>query len=147
VALARAALVADGGDLLARAVARDADHFAGDLANTASYLAAMLEEGIYAQPIAESSLPAALARLEHERGRLRTYALVALALTALMLGLLVARRGLRAGAEARRILVDAGSLAPPRRSLMLLRVAAVVASLLFVFVAIAIYLVARGQGP
>jgi hypothetical protein len=134
-------------DALARMVARDPAAHAAAFAPTAGWLLASLEDGVFAQPAARSSLPAALAELERERGRIHAYALAALAATALALAFLVARRGLHGGAEADRILTEAGSLRPPRRTWLFLRVAIVVATLLFLFAAIGIYLVLRIRGP
>lgn len=145
--LARAALVAAPDDAFAQAVAQNPTPHVTAFRASAGYLLALLEEGVVRQPAPASSLPAALDRLERERGRVHTYALVALAATALALTLLVARRGMRGGAEADRILTEAGSLRPPRRAFLLLRVAAVVASLLLAFAVIAVYLVLRIRGP
>lgn len=145
--LARAALVAAPDDAFAQTVAQNPTPHVPAFRASAGYLLALLEEGVVPQPAPTSSLPAALDRLERERGRVHNYALAALAATALALTLLVARRGMRGGAEADRILTEAGSLHPPRRAFLLLRVAAVVASLLLAFAAIAVYLVLRIRGP
>lgn len=143
-ALAVAALARDADDGLARAVRDDPAAFVPALVATASALLASLETDLQAQPTATSSLPAATARFAEERAELRTLTLAALAFAALALALLVAGRGVRAAGEASRILEEAGSLHPPGRVLGVLRAIAVGVSLLLVFAAIAVYLLARG---
>lgn len=143
-ALARAAIALDANDALARAVQADADAFTDALEAVAGALLAPLEADLHAQPTATSSLPAANARLAHERARLRTLTLAALALAALALGLLVASRGVRAAGEASRIMSEAGSLHPPSRAIGVMRAVAAGVSLVIVFAAIAVYLMARG---
>ena len=103
-----------------------------------------------ALPAAVSSYPRAVARAQLARGRVRALSLLVLAACALSLGLLVLARGLRAAAEAGRVMEAAGE--EPRRldrqrARMALRVLATVTSLLLAFVAIAVYMIVRGRGP
>jgi hypothetical protein len=148
--IAGAALEYDASDALARAVAADPNAFAASFEPTAAYLLAVLDAGVIALPAPVSSYPRAIARAQLERDRLRALSLLVLAACALALGLLVLQRGLRAAAEASRVMEAAGE--DPRRlerqrARMALHVLATVTSLLLAFVAIAVYMIVRGRAP
>jgi len=100
---------------------------------------------VHAQPTPVSSLPAARKALARERTRARTFALLTLALAGLTLALLVAQRGLDAGARTRRSLYEAGAQSVPPAARQRLRVLAVATSLLLIFAAIAVYLIVRSH--
>lgn len=149
-AIAASAAQRDASDRLARDVSRDAHAFGAGFDATAGYLLASLDEGVVALPEPVSSYPRALERAALERGKLRALGLLVLAACALALGLLVMQRGLRAAAEAGRVMQAAGE--EPRaldrqRARMALQVLATVTSLLLAFVAIAVYMIVRGRGP
>jgi hypothetical protein len=148
--LARAAREQDPEDALARAVVAQPDAFAAELADTASYLLALLDAGLIALPEPVSSYPRARALLIAERERVRGFALFALALCGLTIGLLVAQRGLRAATQAGELMAEAGETPEQigrQRLRMTLRVLATVSSLMLAFAAIAAYVIARGQAP
>jgi hypothetical protein len=140
----------DPDDALARAVRADPGAFADRFAATAGYMLALLDAGVVALPAAASSYPRAVARALAERERVRGLSLLVLTACALLLGLLVLARGLRAAAEAGRVMEAAGE-EPGRldrqRARMALRVVATVTSLLLAFVAIAVYMIVRGRAP
>ena len=107
------------------------------------------QEGIVTLPPMVSSYPAEVARLSAEQAVLRNWALLAIGLCALALGLLVAQRGLRAASQASELMAAAGEDArglDRQRLRMVLRVLATVTSLLLAFAAIAVYMVARSHG-
>jgi len=134
-------------DDYARMVAAQPDQYiASGLQQQAAFLFASDESGLTVQPTAITSYPETQARLQRYRTKLRRFSLVALALTGVTLGLLIARRGLRAASTAREIMSAAGdsqALTRPNRLRMTLTVLAVVAAILLTFVAIAIYIIAR----
>jgi hypothetical protein len=146
--IAAAALQRDPHDALAQAVAKDPSAFGAELEPTAAYLLAVLDAGVIALPPPVSSYPRAVARALLERERLRALSVLVLAACAVALGLLVLQRGLRAAAEASRVMEAAGE--EPRRlerqrARMALHVLATVTSLLLAFVAIAVYMIVRGR--
>jgi hypothetical protein len=116
--------------------------------DVAGYLLAALDEGVIALPPPVSSYPRSLLALARTRSRVRTLALVVVLLCALTLGLLLARRGLRASDEAARIMAEAGE-APARlgrqQRRRVLSVLATVASVLLAFAAIALYILVRSR--
>jgi hypothetical protein len=134
-------------DDYARMVAARPDrHMAHGLQPQAAFLLAGDEVGLTVQPKAITSYPETQARLQRYRTKLRRFSLVALALTGVTLGLLIARRGLRAASTAREIMSAAGdnrALTRRNRLWMTLTVFTVVAAVLLTFVAIAIYIIAR----
>jgi hypothetical protein len=148
--LAHAAIERDPDDALARAVREQPQAHVADFAGSARYLLALLDAGVLALPEPASGHPRALAQLEATRSRARKFALFALALCALTLGLHVAQRGLSAADEASRLMAAAGEEAgrlDRQRLRMTLRVLATVSSLLLAFAAIAAYVIARGAAP
>jgi len=149
-ALASAARRRAPDDLLAARSLISQDLPAGSEPPEAGYLAALLEAGIVQLPPAASSHPAAVAELLARRARVQSLAVWVVAMCGLLLALLLLQRGLRAGAEAGRIMGDAGEQpeALHRQHLrMLVRVVAVALSLLLAFTAIAMYVIARADGP
>ena len=108
------------------------------------YLAALLETGLSQLPVAQTGYAASLARVREQRARMRTLALIALALGGTGLILSIGQSGVRAGQRISLLLVgDPGAVRRARlRSLLL--VAASVASLVLVFSVLALYVVARG---
>jgi hypothetical protein len=148
--LASAALDQSPDDALARAVRNTPEAYAAALDDTAGYLLASLDSGIIALPAPASGYPMAMLQLQLARAKLRKLALFALLLCALTLGLIVAQRGLVAASEAAHVMAEAGAEPPEldrQRLRSTLRVLATVSSLLLAFVAIAVYMVARSQGP
>jgi hypothetical protein len=148
--IASAALQRDASDALARAVLENPSAFSASFEPTAAYLLAVLDPGVIALPQPASSYPRAVARALVERDRLRALSLLVLAACAVALGLLVLQRGLRAAAEASRVMEAAGE--EPRqlerqRARMALHVLATVTGLLLAFVAIAVYMIVRGRAP
>jgi len=114
---------------------------------TRGYLAAKLEQGVIALPEAFTSYAEAQRRFVERRTRAKFVTIVALVLSGLCLGLLVARRGMAASAQARDIMARAGDPTARdqrRRLVMTLRVLGVMAAILLAFVVIALYVVARG---
>lgn len=146
-AAATAAAAAAPEDALAAQVRADPDAFVSEFGPTLGYLRALLEAGLRPLPAAVSGYDAALWRYAKRRERAGLLTVVALALSGLCLGLLVARRGLAASAQARGIMAQAGDTPDEnrRRGLLLtLRVLAVMLAILLAFVVIALYVVARG---
>jgi hypothetical protein len=146
-AIADAVASAQPTDAFAREVRTAPDAYVAERDRVAAYLLAALEREVYAQPSAISSLPAARDALARERSRVRIFALLTLALAGLTLVLLVAQRGLGAAAETRRSLHEAGAESIPPAARQRLRVLGVTTSLLLIFAAIAVYLIARGSAP
>ncbi len=134
-------------DDYARMVAARPDRYlAHGLQQQAAFLFAGDEVGLAVQPKAITSYPETQARLQRYRTKLQRFSLVALALTGVTLGLLIARRGLRAASTAREIMSAAGdsrALSRRNRLQMTLTVLTVVAAILLTFVAIAIYIIVR----
>ena len=111
---------------------------------------AALDGDLFALPQPISGYPRAIALQRATNARVRRYALFALALCALSIGLIVAQRGLKAAGEAGRLMAQAGEaerLVERQRQRMTLRVLATVSSLLLAFAAIAAYVIARGAAP
>jgi hypothetical protein len=135
-------------DLMARRlIERAATLAVRDPQAYASWMLARLEDQLVTLPQAVSSYPLALNALEKKRARLRMFCLVALLLSAVAAVSLVARRGLHASARARDIMEDAGdpdAHSRARRTRMTLTVVASAASIGVAFVAIALYVIARG---
>lgn len=135
-------------DLMARRLLeRSSTIAARDPQAYATWLLAGLEDQLVALPTPVSSYPLALNALEQKRGRLRMFCLVALLLSAVAAVSLVARRGLHASARARDIMEDAGdpdAHSQARRTRMTLTVIASAASIAVAFLAIALYVIARG---
>ncbi|MFI5308286.1 MAG: hypothetical protein ACHQ53_13075 [Polyangiales bacterium] len=147
--LANAVLEHAPDDPLAKAVRADPAPYEREIELVAHHLLARLDEGILTLPAMASSYPADLARLSAEQAVLRNWALLAIGLCALALGLLVAQRGLRAASQASELMAAAGEDArglDRQRLRMVLRVLATVTSLLLAFAAIAVYMVARSHG-
>lgn len=145
--LARAVLAQEPSDLFAHGVAQEPERYAASALEASAYLLAALESTIRPQPQPVSSLPQAVARLAERRSKLRNLALLVLLLSGMSLALLVARRGLRASEQAERIMQAAGaSHAQSGRARLraTLTVLLAVASLSLAFVAIAMYVIARG---
>lgn len=146
-AIAQSVSVNHPDDEYAQQVAvRPGHYIVHGLQQQAAFLFAGDEAGLAAQPKAITSYPETQARLQRYRNKLRRFSLVALTLTGITLGLLIARRGLRAASTAREIMSAAGdsrALTRRNRLLMTLTIFAVVAALLLTFVAIAIYIIAR----
>jgi hypothetical protein len=135
-------------DALARRVL-EPDAVFDDAEPVARYLLARLDAGVASLPRPSSSLTIDLQRMAIERARLRKWALFAIALCALALGLLVAQRGLRAATQASQLMAAAGEDArglDRQRLRMVLRVLGTVTSLLLAFAAIGVYMVARSHG-
>ena len=110
------------------------------------YLAAALESGVVAQPLARSGYAASLARLSQTQAKLRWVSIIALILGGLALALAVGRSGLHASARADQILSDAGHEAAVLRRAHLRAVGTValsVLSLVLVFVVVGLYVLAR----
>jgi hypothetical protein len=140
--LAAAVLASAPDDRLARSVLAAPESHAATLESSAGYLLAVLEQGLVPQPAPHSSMPAARARLAHERARVRAAALWVLALSGLSLVLLVMRRGLTAADQAGRLMQAAGESSDELRRHRLRRLASVALSaalLALAFVAIALY--------
>ncbi|MCG8554564.1 MAG: hypothetical protein MJD61_04635 [Proteobacteria bacterium] len=148
-ALARFGLEQDARDPFARRLSVNPGAFAEeDLARVAGFVFARGEPHIMPQPAAASGYASAVARLSEQRAQLRLFALVSLVLSGVALALVLARRGLHAASEARRILADAGVRAAQgrlRKLRMTLTVLASVAAILLAFSAIVIYVLARSQ--
>ena len=148
--LARAVLEREPDDALAQQVRAAPDPYTEQLGPTAGYLLAALDGDLLTLPQSISGYPRALALQEATNARVRRYALFALALCALSIGLIVAQRGFAAAGEAGRVMAQAGEV-PQRverqRLRMALRVLATVSSLLLAFAAIAAYVIARGSAP
>ena len=147
--IAGAALERDPGDRLARLAASAPETYLANFEAVAGYLLASLEASIIELPAAASGYPAALEAARADRARLRGLCLWVLLLCALTLGLVVVQRGLQAAAIASRVMRTAGE-APAalerQRTRMVLRVLAVVTSVLLAFAAIALYIVVRSRG-
>ncbi len=146
--LARRVATSHPDDLMARRlIERAATLAVRDPQAYASWMLARLEDQLVTLPQAVSSYPLALNALEKKRARLRMFCLVALLLSAVAAVSLVARRGLHASARARDIMEDAGdpdAHSRARRARMTLTVVASAASIGVAFVAIALYVIARG---
>ncbi|HEX2677812.1 MAG TPA: hypothetical protein VHM19_14265 [Polyangiales bacterium] len=148
-ALAAAAHAVDPGD----AFATFATTHAGELDETvhaaaAGYLAAILEQGIVAQPRVATGYANARAQLSETRTKLMWLALAALALGGLALALTVGQRGLRAGERVSQILVEAGEDPEAVRRARLRSLGATIASalaLLLVFAVLGLYVLARAH--
>jgi hypothetical protein len=146
--LAQHVIAAQPDNLLARRIAEHAAGFVErDFAGYSAWLLASLEDGLIRLPDSVSSYPTSLNELAEKRSRLRMYCLVALLLSAIVAVSLIARRGLHASARARDIMEDAGdpeAHSRARRTRMTLTVIASAASIAVAFVAIALYVLARG---
>lgn len=146
--LAEHATAAQPDNLLARRIAERAATFAErDFNGYAAWLLASLEDRLIALPDTVSSYPVALNELAEKRMRLRLFCLIALLLSAIVAVSLIARRGLHASARARDIMQDAGdpdAHSRARRTRMTLTVIASAASIAVAFIAIALYVIARG---
>jgi hypothetical protein len=147
--LARAALVADPEDTFAREVlARPAEVSAVEREDVVSYLSAILEDGLYGMPETVSSYESSLAELRARDAKLRTFALVALALSGLALVATIGRRGFAASVRATEILTQAGlERRFVRRSERRGDLSVLVSSLLLLllFSLIAIYVIVRAR--
>jgi hypothetical protein len=122
---------------------------ASELDRRARYLFALLDTDVYALPEATHGYPLAQARAAAHRADVRRLALVVLALAAVSLALLLVQRGLRGSVEAERVLRASGMSSETRSRARLsrtLRIAGAAVSVLLAFLAIALYLIARGQG-
>jgi hypothetical protein len=123
---------------------------AAELERSASYLLAMLDADLFQLPDPTSGYRLAQARIGAHHRDVRRLALVVLALAAVSLALLLVQRGLAGSAQAEDVLRASGlgwedrSRARLRRTL---RVLGVAVSMLLAFLAIALYLIARGNGP
>lgn len=135
-------------DLMARRLVDRAAQFSTrDPEGYVTWLLSSLEDQLVILPAPVSSYPLALNALEEKRARLRMFCLVALLLSAIAAVSLVARRGLHASARARDIMEDAGdpeAHSRARRARMTLTVVASAASIAVAFLAIALYVIARG---
>ena len=134
-------------DPLVRACSRDPSTCAGDRPDLAArYLLAVLEDGIVSVPTAASGQARAIGRLAKQKAWVRTATFLSLGLCGVTLALLVARRGLRGGVQARAWMVgaeDRARLQQRARRRSWLMVSASVAALLLAFVAVALYVAAR----
>lgn len=147
-ALATRVLETDRSDLMAHRVIERAESFAArDFAGYSAWLLATLEDRVVTLPKNASSYPAALNELEAKRSRLRSFSLIALLLSAIAAVTLIARRGLSASSRARDIMGDAGdpeAHSQARRARMTFTVIASATLIAVAFVAVALYVIARG---
>jgi hypothetical protein len=108
------------------------------------YLGALLERGLAALPLAQTGYAESLARVRAERARMRTLALIALALGGTGLVLSIGHSGMRAGRRVS-LLLDADPAAARRARLRsVLLVTASAGALVLVFSVLALYVAARG---
>jgi hypothetical protein len=113
-----------------------------------AWAAASVEMGHRALPAAVSGFSADQARLEARQAKLRLAALVALVLGLLVLGVVLARRGVESALEAQRVMEATGDpeLTTARhRRRTLLSALAIVATVLLAFVGAAALIVARAH--
>ncbi len=118
----------------------------GDPEARASFLLALPETDLIPQPMAMSGQMQAATGLDDRRVTLRWAAAVAFVLAGLLVAVVVMRRGLAAGAEARAILTAAGDESadtPQQRRRMTLSLLAAVLALALAFVAAAALILAR----
>ncbi len=147
-AIARFASRADPDDAYARSVAEQPQRFlVADLQKQAAFLLAPLEGLLIPPPETASSLPGQRALLDRRRQTLRWYALVAITLAGLALALYVLQRGLDAASRARAIMAaagdrSAGGRAQRTRATLIVLTTALCLALLFV--AVAMFIMARG---
>jgi hypothetical protein len=150
-AIARYANAHQPEDDFARRVAARPEVFAEHgVERAAAFLLASLEREVIAQPEPVASYPQAQKKLRRQRALVRNLCLAALASAGLALVFLIARRGLSAASRARQILARAGdrtAQSPRKRLLMTLTVLSAVISMALAFVAIALYVIARGGAP
>jgi hypothetical protein len=113
-------------------------------ANTIEYLAATADIGLLALPRPVTSYAARLERAREQATRMRWLALLALCLGAVGLALSVGRSGVSAGVRVSLLFLDDPRAARRARIRSILLTAASAASLLMVFVVLALYVLARG---
>jgi len=116
----------------------------------AAYMLAPGETRVVVQPEAVRSRPAAVARFLAARARLRTMAIVALALAALVVSAVFLRRGLEAASQARAVMTEAGVASAQGRATrlrMTLVVVSLAAAVGLAVLAVTMFVLARGGLP
>lgn len=131
-------------DVLAKACARAAAECPD---GAGGYLAARASEGLFSIPLPVSGMTKAVAAVAAQRSRLRWATLLSLCLCGLSLAALVLRRGLSGGEQARAWMEateETRALEARARLRGMLVIGACVAALLLAFVAVGLYVMARG---